>query len=57
MEYISKKLGFTLEEFKNIIDLPNREHGEFGTDKFHREMYSSFIKIIKPASYLYKMLK
>lgn len=48
LEYVSKKLGFGLEEFVDIINQPNRNHDEFGTDAAQRRLYWSLIKMASP---------
>jgi N-acetyl sugar amidotransferase len=57
MEYVSKKLGFTLEEFIQVINQPNRSHAEFGTDARQRKLYWSIIKSVSPATGLLRKLK
>jgi N-acetyl sugar amidotransferase len=56
MEYVSKKLGFTMDEFISIINQPNRLHSEFKTDHKQKKIYSSIIKFASPfTSILYKL--
>jgi len=57
MEYVSKKLGFTIEEFIGIINQPNRLHSEFGTDALQRKVYWGFINSISPATRLLRNFK
>jgi hypothetical protein len=57
MEYVSKKLGFTLEEFVDIINQPNRRHEEFGTDARQRRLYWALINGISPFTKLLRKLK
>lgn len=46
--YVAKKLGFSLSEFENILNLPNREHAFYGTDLKARQLYMSLVKTVKP---------
>ena len=55
-EYVSKKLGFTLEEFRDVLEQPNREHSEFGTDEKQREFYYNTMKRIKPITRIIKKI-
>ena len=57
LEYVSKKLGFSREEFIGIITQPNRQHDEFGTDARQRRMYWSLIRAISPVTGLLRKLK
>jgi hypothetical protein len=57
MEYISKKLGFTLQEFIEVIHQPNRFHSEFGSDARQRKLYWSLIKTVAPVTSLFRKLK
>ncbi len=56
-EYVSKKLGFTIEEFKEVLEQPNRKHEEFGTDGKQREFYYNTMKKIKPLTLVLKKIK
>ena len=53
-EYIAKKLGFTNEEFAQILELPNVAHAHYGTDKKHKEEWFRFLRVIKPITQLIK---
>jgi N-acetyl sugar amidotransferase len=57
MEYISKKLGFTIEEFVKIINQPNKQHYEYGTDEKERTLYWRLINSIGPITRLLRKLK
>jgi N-acetyl sugar amidotransferase len=46
--YVAKKLGFSDEEFENLLTQPNRAHEEFGTDRKQRERYLQFMRTIRP---------
>jgi N-acetyl sugar amidotransferase len=57
LEYVSKKLGFSRDEFIGIINQPNRQHDEFGTDARQRRLYWSLIKGISPFTGFLRKLK
>jgi N-acetyl sugar amidotransferase len=57
LEYISKKLGFTVKEFINLINQPNKQHDEFRTDAKERRIYWGLINLIAPATRLLRKLK
>ena len=44
LEYVTKKLGLTLEEFEAIMQQPVRRHDEFKTDKNLKAGYMSLLK-------------
>ena len=56
-EYVSKKLGFSQEEFLSLINQPNKAHEEYGTDKFQQKIYYGLFKIVSPATKLVKYFK
>ena len=43
IEYLSKKLGFSLEEFFQLMKTPNRSHSEFKTEESQKKMYNFII--------------
>jgi N-acetyl sugar amidotransferase len=51
-KYVAKKLGFSDEEFDEILTLPNKSHEDFDTDKPQRELYFRIMRMIKPATSL-----
>ena len=51
-EYVSKKLGFTLEEFIGLVNQPNRQHAEFGTDASQKKFYSLIFRTASPLTRL-----
>lgn len=56
LEYVSKKLGFTTGEFIQLINQPNRDHAEFGTDAKQKVLYCNLIKLASPfTKLLYKI--
>jgi N-acetyl sugar amidotransferase len=55
--YVAKKLGFTPESFDQILQLPNKRHDEYGTDKKQREFYFRVMRKIKPITSIIKKLK
>jgi N-acetyl sugar amidotransferase len=48
IEYVSKKLGFSYNEFIDLLNQPNKTHLDFDTDTKWRENYMKFIKKLKP---------
>ncbi len=54
MEYVSKKLDFSLDEFIGLINAPNRSHEEFGTDLKHQKLYWAMMRTISPLTSLVK---
>ena len=56
-EYIAKKLGFSSEEFAQVLQLPNKSHDEYGTDKKQRELYFRIMRTIKPITSIIKKIK
>ncbi|MEM7102345.1 MAG: N-acetyl sugar amidotransferase [Bacteroidota bacterium] len=55
--YVAKKLGFTDEEFEQVLTQPNRAHEEFGTDKGQRQFYFKIMRTIKPISRIVKKFR
>lgn len=56
-EYVAKKLDFSLEEFKSILELPNRNHEEFGTDSLQRAFYFRTMDTIRPLTRIIKFFR
>lgn len=54
--YVAKKLGFTEEEFEDVLNLPNKQHSDFGTDEAQRKLYFQIMKTIKPFTLVFKKL-
>jgi N-acetyl sugar amidotransferase len=48
IEYVSKKLGFTTDDFFELLKQPNKKHDDFGTDKFQRKIYKVVLSILSP---------
>ncbi|MBG87078.1 MAG: hypothetical protein CMO80_09290 [Verrucomicrobiales bacterium] len=46
--FVAKKLGFSEDEFEEVLTQPNREHTEFQTDEAARNRYQKIMKITKP---------
>ncbi len=55
--YVAKKLGFTDQEFEQILSLPNRSHGEFATDAKWRKRYFRIMKGIRPLTAMANRLR
>jgi N-acetyl sugar amidotransferase len=53
-EYIAKKLGFSESEFEAILNLPNKRHEDYRTDKEQRALYFKIMRSIKPITRLIK---
>ena len=47
-EYVAKKLGFSLDEFEEVLSQPNRAHQEFETDRDQRKLYFKIIRTLSP---------
>lgn len=54
--YVAKKLGYTDEEFEQLLCLPNRAHEEFGTDARWRARYFRVLRLAKPVTALARRL-
>jgi N-acetyl sugar amidotransferase len=46
--FVAKKLGFAVDEFEDILNLPNRPHTEFGTDEKQRAFYFKMTRVGGP---------
>ena len=53
-EYMAKKLGFTMSEFDEVLNLPNVEHKYYGTDRSQRKFYFFLMRLLKPITWLIK---
>lgn len=53
-EYMAKKLGFTMSEFDEVLNLPNVEHKHYGTDRSQRKLYFFLMRLLKPFTWLIK---
>ena len=56
-EYVGKKLGFTIEEFDQILSLPNQSHLNYETDLEQRKLYFNMMKNLKPLTSILKGIK
>ena len=52
--YVAKKLGFTDDEFEDILNLPNVPHEFYGTHEKIKKRYFKLMKIIKPFTSIIK---
>lgn len=50
-EYIAKKLGFSSQEFEDILHLPNKSHKFYGTDEVLRNRIFNFTSRFLPGKY------
>jgi N-acetyl sugar amidotransferase len=57
IEYVSKKLEFSYNEFLSLVNQPNKSHLDFETDAKQRENYLNFIKKLKPITALINKLR
>lgn len=55
-EYVAKKLGFTSDEFKTVLSLPNVSHEFYGTDRKEVERFQKILKLISPLTSIFKKL-
>lgn len=55
-EFVAKKLNFSMDEFEEVLNLPNVDHAYYGTDKNQRKLYFLLMKLIKPITWLVKKL-
>ena len=55
--YVAKKLGFSDDEFEEVLTQPNVDHEYYGTDQLHQQRYFSMMRAIKPASRIVKALR
>ena len=46
--FVAKKLGFSTDEFEEVLTQSNRDHREFKTDQAARERYKWFMQVTKP---------
>ncbi len=53
-EYIAKKLDFSLEEFEELLALPNRDHAEFGDEQKTEAVINSVRRIFRPIKRILK---
>lgn len=54
--YVAKKLGFSVEEFEALLNLPNRRHEEFGTDEQDLRRIREMMSVVKPVTSIAKKL-
>ncbi len=55
--YVAKKLGFSDDEFENVLSLPNVAHEVYGTDRKARDRYFAMMRTIKPFTSIVKKFK
>lgn len=53
-EFVAKKLGFSFQEFEEILNRPNVPHEFYGTDEKQRALYFKIMKTIKPVTRIIK---
>jgi len=55
-EYIAKKLGFTEQEFDELLHLPNREHAEFGDQALVEKRIRRGLDLLRPFKRAYQSI-
>jgi N-acetyl sugar amidotransferase len=50
-EYVAKKLGFTADEFEEVLNRPNVSHEAYGTDEKLRQRIFNISSLFLPAKY------
>lgn len=56
-EYFAKKLGFSDDEFDNILSLENVPHEYYGTDEKDLAKFQLLLKVLKPFTFLIKKIR
>lgn len=46
--FVAKKLGFSRDELRELLEQPNRSHGEFASDQRLRAAYMSAMRVGRP---------
>jgi Fe-S cluster biosynthesis and repair protein YggX len=52
--FVAKKLGFTHDEFRQVLEQENVNHEFYGTDHKDRENYFKWMRRIKPFTSILK---
>ena len=55
--YVAKKLGWTEEEFEEILNLPNVPHEFYGTHEKLKRRYFKLLKVMKPLTSIIKKIR
>jgi N-acetyl sugar amidotransferase len=55
--YVAKKLGFSGEEFEQVLKLPNVSHAKYGSDAEQRRLYFKMMATLKPLTRMVKRLR
>lgn len=55
--YVAKKLGFSDDEFEELLTRPNRPHSDFGSDRRQREAYFAITRALSPVSLFAKKVR
>lgn len=56
-DFVAKKLGFSNEEFHEVLNQENVEHEFYGTDQKDRENYFKWMRRIKPITSIIKKIR
>jgi N-acetyl sugar amidotransferase len=55
--YVAKKLGFTKEEFDELLNQPNVSHETFETDARQKKLYFTLMNSLRPVTSLIKKIR
>jgi N-acetyl sugar amidotransferase len=55
--FVAKKLRFSEEEFKVVLEQTNRKHEYFKTDQLSRDKYFKIMRLLKPITRIIKRFK
>ncbi|MDG1045251.1 MAG: N-acetyl sugar amidotransferase [Bacteroidia bacterium] len=56
-DFVSKKLGFSSDEFRKVLEQPNVNHEFYGTDQKDRMNYFKWMRRIKPITSILKKIR
>ena len=55
--FMAKKLRFSEDEFKLVLEQTNRKHEFFKTDRLSRDKYIKIMRLLKPITRIIKLYK
>lgn len=56
-DFVAKKLGFSHDEFRQVLEQPNVNHEFYGTDQKDRANYFKWMRRIKPITSILKKIR
>jgi len=56
-EFVSKKLGFTVDEMHQLIKAPIKSHYDYNTDDSSWQLYFRLVKVLSPLDTVFKFLR